>query len=265
MTDLSHDLDRLDSFARDLADAARAETLTRWQGGWIADDKSQGGAYDPVTEADREAERVMRNLIEAHFPDHGIYGEEFPDRPAQGRYSWSLDPVDGTRSFICGLPTWVTLIALLDEGRPVLGVIDVPRLNERYVGYGDHAVLSSPMAECSLSASGCTTLAEARVSTTDPFLFVEAEAEGFDRLRRRSRTTRYGHDGYGYARLAAGSLDLIVESGLKPHDYNALIPLVRAAGGTIGDWQGGEDFAAGRIVAAATRPLYEEAVHLLEG
>src|SRR5690242_19692020 len=106
------DLDRFDLFARDLADAARAETLPLWQGGWVADDKSQGGAFDPVTEADRAAERAMRTLMEAHFPDHAIVGEEFADRPAQGSHAWSLDPIDGTRSFICGLPTWVTLIAL---------------------------------------------------------------------------------------------------------------------------------------------------------
>jgi myo-inositol-1(or 4)-monophosphatase len=265
MNDLIQDLDRLDAFARELADAARAETLTRWEGGWIADDKSDGGAYDPVTEADRAAEQAMRTLIEARFPDHGVQGEEFPDRPARGRYGWSLDPIDGTRSFICGLPTWVTLIALLDGGEPVLGLIDVPRLNERYIGYGSLAILSSPIAESSLKTSACTSLAEARVSTTDPFLFVEAEAEGFDRLRRQSRTTRYGHDGYGYARLAAGSLDLVVESGLKPYDYNALIPVVRAAGGTFGDWQGGEDFASGRVIAAATPALYAQAVGLLAG
>jgi myo-inositol-1(or 4)-monophosphatase len=262
---LLQDLDRLDAFARELADAARAETLPRWQGGWVIDDKDEGAGFDPVTEADRGAEQAMRTLIEAHFPDHGIQGEEFPDRPAQGRYSWSLDPIDGTRSFICGLPTWVTLIALLDQGEPVLGLIDVPRLNERYVGYGELAVLSSPMADASLRTSQCSGLADARVSTTDPFLFVDAEAEGFERLRRRSRTTRYGHDGYGYARLAAGSLDLVVESGLKPYDYNALIPVVRAAGGTIGDWRGGEDFGPGRIIAAATPALYAEAVDLLAG
>jgi myo-inositol-1(or 4)-monophosphatase len=259
------DLDRLDAFARDLAEVARAETLPRWQGGWIPDDKSEGGVYDPVTVADRAAEQAMRTLIEAHFPDHAIHGEEFPDRPGTSRFAWSLDPIDGTRSFICGLPTWVTLIALLDRGEPVLGLVDVPRLGERYVGYGDLAVLTTTMGESSLATSGCTSLDEARVSTTDPFLFVEAEAEGFDRLRRRSRTTRYGHDGYGYARLAAGSLDLVVESGLKPYDYNALIPLVRAAGGTIGDWRGGQEFHHGRIIAAATRALYEEAVELLAG
>jgi histidinol phosphatase-like enzyme (inositol monophosphatase family) len=263
MTDLLLDFARLDAFARDLADAARSETLPRWQGGWTADDKNEGGIYDPVTEADRGAELAMRTLIEAHYPDHGIAGEEFPDRPAQGRYTWSLDPIDGTRSFICGLPTWVTLIALLDDGEPVLGLIDAPRLGERYIGYGELGRLSTPAGDSGLRTSGCNRLAEARLSTTDPFLFAGAEAEGFDRVRGQSRTTRFGHDGYGYARLAAGSLDLVIESGLKPFDYNALIPVVRAAGGAIGDWQGGQDFGPGRIVAAASQSLYDEAVALL--
>jgi myo-inositol-1(or 4)-monophosphatase len=116
-----------------------------------------------------------------------------------------------------------------------------------------------------LKASDCARLGSARLSTTDPYLFEEDEAEAFERVRRSARTTRYGQDGYAYARLAAGTLDLVVECGLKPHDYNALIPVVRASGGVIGDWTGGEDFSAGNIIAAATRELYEEAVSLMTG
>ncbi|TMJ12738.1 MAG: inositol monophosphatase family protein [Alphaproteobacteria bacterium] len=239
------------AFAHRLADAARAETLPRWRTGLDADDKG-GRDFDPVTDADREAERAMRALIEAEYPEHGIAGEEFPDRAASGPFCWSLDPVDGTRSFICGLPNWVTLIALLEDGAPVLGLIDAPCLGERYVGFEG--------AE-GLRTSGCTALAEARLSTTDPYLFEDPGQ--WERLRGAARTVRYGHDGYAYARLAAGSLDLVVECGLKPHDYNALIPVVRAAGGMIGDWHGGEDFGAGNVIAAATRALYEEAVALL--
>lgn len=257
-------LEQLARFAVELAGAARSETLPRWQEGCLADDKSGGGLYDPVTEADRCAEQAMRRLIEARFPDHGIQGEEYPERPARGRYAWSLDPIDGTRSFICGLPTWVTLIALLDEGVPVLGLIDAPRLGELYLGCEGRATLSRDAGETRLATSGCFAIGDARLSTTDPFLFAGAEAEGFERVRRAARTTRYGHDGYAYARVAAGSLDLVIESGLKPYDYNALIPVVRAAGGAIGDWNGGEDFGAGRIVAAASRPLYDEAVRLLD-
>jgi myo-inositol-1(or 4)-monophosphatase len=251
------------AFMRELADAARGETLRRWALGIAADDKSGGSAFDPVTEADREAERVMRGLIEARYPDHGIAGEEFPDKEPAGPFLWSLDPIDGTRSFICGMPTWVTLIALLEEGAPAVGLIDVPRLGERYLGDCERTLLISAEGETRLSASGCDRLADARFSTTDPFLFTGAEADPFAELQKRVRTTRYGHDGYAYARLAAGSIDLVVETGLKTHDYNALIPVVRGSGGVIGNWSGGNDFAAGQVVAAATPRLYDEAVALL--
>ncbi|MDB5694327.1 MAG: inositol monophosphatase family protein [Alphaproteobacteria bacterium] len=246
------DLETMMRFAERLADAARAETLPRWRTGCAAADKNEGGAWDPVTEADREAERAMRRLIEAEFPDHGIQGEEFPEKKGKGRWSWSLDPVDGTRAFVCGLPSWTTLIALLDEGQPVLGVIDAAPLDERYVGPGGDR-----------KTSGCTTLAEARLSTTDPYLFSAAETQAWDRVRQRVRTTRYGLDAYGYARVAAGSLDLVIEAGLKPHDYNALIPVVCAAGGAIGNWEGGEDFSGGRVIAAATPGLYRAALEAM--
>jgi histidinol phosphatase-like enzyme (inositol monophosphatase family) len=256
------ELEKIRRFAERLARAARAETLPRWRDGGVAADKNEGGAWDPVTEADRAAERAMRRLIEAEFPDHGIGGEEYGDRPAAGRWSWSLDPIDGTRAFVCGLPSWTTLIALLDEGRPVLGVIDAPALDELHVGAGS-GLLRAAGTETPLATSGCTRLAEARLSTTDPDLFDGADTEAWERVRSRVRVTRYGLDGYGYARLAAGSLDLVVEAGLKPHDYNALIPVVRASGGAIGDWQGGEDFSAGRVIAAATPELYRAAVEAM--
>jgi myo-inositol-1(or 4)-monophosphatase len=254
----------LKAFMLELADAARGETLPRWGLGLAAEDKGGGRGFDPVTEADREAERAMRGMIEARFPHHGIAGEEFADKAAAGPFLWSLDPIDGTRSFICGMPTWVTLIALLEDGAPTLGLIDAPRLSERYFGDCESALLISADGETRLFSSGCERLADARFSTTDPFLFTGAEADPFAQIQKQVRTTRYGHDGYAYGRLAAGSIDLVVESGLKPHDYNALIPVVRGSGGVIGDWSGGQDFTAGRIVAAATRALFEEAVRLLE-
>ena len=256
------DLPELIAFARQLADAARAETLARFRDAVEVGNKDAGQGFDPVTEADRAAEQAMRALIEQAHPDHGIRGEEFPERAARGRYAWSLDPIDGTRAFICGTPTWVTLIALLQDGRPVAGIIDAPVLGERYSGSADRADLETQSAR-KIRTSACLTLAEARLSTTDPFLFRDAERDGFERLRHAARTARYGLDGYAYARLAAGSIDLVVESDLKPYDYNSLIPVVRAAGGMIGDWQGGEDFSAGRILAAATPQLYEEAVRTL--
>lgn len=246
-------------FAEALADAARAETLPRFDVGCAADDKGGPAGFDPVTEADREAERVMRALIEAEHPDHGISGEEYGDKPASGPFSWSLDPVDGTRAFVCGMPTWVTLIALLRDDLPVLGVVDVPRLDERYVGYGEECWLNGRPVE----VSGCRSLAEARLSTTDPFLFSGEEEAGFTRIRKAVRTARYSQDGYAYARLAAGTIDIVIESGLKPHDYNALIPVVRGAGGVIGDWKGGSDFPAGCVVAAASLELFDAAIEML--
>ena len=251
------------AFARELASAARRKTVARFNQGVAVENKGGAATFDPVTEADRAAEQVMRSLIAERFPDHGISGEEFPATTGVGQYGWSLDPIDGTRSFICGLPTWTTLIALLEDGAPALGIIDAPILDETYVGSGSEAWLAHGDQQTAIRVSGCRDLSEARLSTTDPSLFDENESAAFDRLRRTCRVTRFGHDGYAYARLAAGSLDLVVESGLKPHDYNALVPVVRAAGGQVGNWTGGPDLAGGAIIAAASRDLYEAAVELL--
>ena len=249
--------------ARRLAGAARGETMPRFRVGGAVEDKGHAGWFDPVTEADREAERAMRALLEQDYPDHGVSGEEFPERPARGPFGWSLDPVDGTRSFICGLPTWTTLIGLLEQGRPVLGVIDAPALDELTMGWGGEARLISSRGERGLRVSGCTTLAEARLSTTDPAMF--ADTPGFADLAGQVRTIRYGHDGYAYARLAAGGLDLVVEQGLKTYDYQALIPVVRGAGGVIADWQGGDDYEGGQVIAASTPELFEEARTVMVG
>jgi myo-inositol-1(or 4)-monophosphatase len=253
MTDLT-------SFALRLASLARAETLPRSAQWGDAANKAGPAGYDPVTEADVEAERAMRTLIEAEHPDHGIVGEEFGTKPARSRYSWSLDPVDGTRAFVCGLPSWTTLIALLEDGAPVLGVIDAPRMDEIYVGTTDGSRLITTFGEQELRCSRCQRLAEARFATTDPYLFAGGEREAFEQLRSAARLTRYGFDAYAYARLAAGSLDLVVESGLKSWDYQALIPVVRSAGGVVGNWRGEDEFGAGQIVAAATPALFEQAL-----
>ena len=249
------------AFADRLADAAQAETLPRWRGTGAANKAASG--YDPVTEADIAAEDAMRALIRAEYPDHGIAGEERGETAGASSYSWSLDPIDGTRAYVCGLPSWTTLIALLRDGAPVLGIIDAPRVGERYVGSPEGAWLIDGAGDTPLATSGCMALAEARLATTDPYLFEGAEAQAFARVRHAARLTRYGLDAYAYARLAAGSVDLVIESGLKPHDLNALLPVVRGAGGVVGDWSGGEDVSGGRLLAAATPELFEAAVALL--
>ena len=259
------DLAELRAFARTLAAIAREQTLYWLRAGAQADDKNEGGPFDPVTEGDRAAERAIRAAIKARYPEHGVSGEEFGDTPGEGPWRWSLDPIDGTRAFVCGLPSWTTLIALLHEERPVVGVIDAPRLDELFVGTGAETRLVSEGRERAVRVSACRTPAEARLSTTDPYLFAADKADGFARVREATRLTRYGLDAYAYARLAAGTLDLVVESGLKPHDYNALIPVVRGAGGVIGNWRGDEDdFSEGAVVAAATRELFDAAVALLQ-
>lgn len=251
----------LATFACRLADAARAETMSRWREAGRAENKDAGGGYDPVTQADVAAERAMRAIIVETYPEHGIAGEELDDRPSTSGLVWSLDPIDGTRSFVCGLPTWVTLIALLRDGEPVIGLIDAPRLDERYLGFGG-STRQLP-GEGLLRTSGCRDIADARLSSTDPGLFAGGQSEAFDRLCARCRVVRYGHDGYAYARLAAGSIDVVVEAGLKPYDLMALIPVVQGAGGVVGNWDGGSDVSDGRVVAAATTELYEQAVALL--
>jgi len=247
-------------FFAELSAVARAAIAAELQQGLVADNKQLGG-FDPVTEADRATERALRAAIEARFPEHGIWGEEYGMARAEARVRWSLDPVDGTRALVCGLPSWAVLVGLLEDGRHVAGMIDLPALDECLVGM-DGTTRRNGLA---VRSSGCTTLADARLSTTDPNLFAGGEHEAFERVRLSCRVTRFGLDAMAYARVATGDIDLVVENGLKPHDYDALVAVVRGAGGHIGDWEGNENFQPGRVVAAATRELYDKAVSLLTG
>ncbi len=256
-------------FAERLRDAARGETLPRFRAGAAVVNKNEA-AFDPVTEADREAERAMRALIEEAFPDHGIVGEEFGVREGKGPWRWVLDPVDGTRAFVCGAPTWTTLIALEHEGRPVLGIIDQPYSDDCLVGFGGETRFHRGGVARACRASGVAALAEARLSTTDPSpnaYFDAAAAAAFARLAEETRVSRYSMDAYAYGLLAAGELDLIVETKLQHHDYAALVPVIENAGGVITNWKGepvGSD-TRGETLAAATPALHEAAMKVLAG
>lgn len=248
----------------DLADflrqlSATAREITRGAAVPAADNKAGGHAYDPVTELDRGAERALRAAIEGAFPEDGIEGEEYGLVRGEASRRWLLDPVDGTRALICGLPSWTTLVALLEDSEPVAGFIDAPALDELMIGLPGSTMLNGAPAR----VSGCTALAETRLSSTDPYLFDGPEAAAFERVRRAVRLTRFGYDALAYARLAAGHLDLVIENKLQRHDWAALVPVVRGAGGVIGDWHGGTDFEQGSIVAAATPQLYEATAALL--
>ena len=244
------------AFFAHLSTVARTAIAAELAKGLRPDNKASDG-FDPVTEADRAAERALRGVLESAFPDHGIWGEEYGASREGAAVRWSLDPIDGTRALVCGLPSWAVLVGLIVGGRHVAGMIDLPALDETLV-----AVDGVTMGNAAIvRTSGCARLAEARLATTDPYLF--ADRAPFERLREAARVTRYGLDALGYARVATGGLDLVVESGLKCHDYDALVAVVRGAGGTIGNWAGGEDLSRGDVVAAASPALYDEALALL--
>lgn len=227
------EIDQLKAFALTLADAAAKVSLAHFRRLPETENKLDEG-FDPVTIADREAERVMRALIEEHYPDHGIDGEEYGIKPTIGALSWCLDPIDGTRAYIAGLPTWGTLIALLEDGVPIMGIIDQPYIGERYVGYPGGAELNgTPITTRALSA-----LKDAVVMTTDEHLFTPDQRSAFMRLRDTARLTRYGFDCYAYGVLAAGHIDIVAETGLQTYDRMALIPVIRGAGGSATDWHG---------------------------
>jgi inositol-phosphate phosphatase/L-galactose 1-phosphate phosphatase/histidinol-phosphatase len=248
------------AFAHELADRA-GEVLRRYYRAPIAVDYKADES--PVTIADREAERVMRDLIRSRFPEHGIEGEEFASEHGDAELVWSLDPIDGTKAFLVGRPTFGTLISLLRQGKPVLGIIDQCVSHERWVG-----VLGEP-STCNGSAirvRPCPDLAHAVLSTTAPEMFRTAEqAAAFARVARAVRFPVYGGDCYAYGLLAMGFTDLVIEADLDLHDFAALVPVIEGAGGVITDWQGRAlgPGSNGRVVAAGDRRVHAQAQALL--
>lgn len=227
------------------------------------DNKAGGQGFDPVTEADRAAEIAMRNLIRQHFPNHGIVGEEFDDERADAEFVWVLDPIDGTKSFVAGLPVWGTLIALTHHGEPAFGLMHQPFIRERFSGDGTGARYRGPAGARNLSVRRCAKLEEATLFTTSPLLMNDADRACFGRVEKRVRLSRYGGDCYAYCLLAAGHLDLVIETELKPHDVAALIPIVRGAGGIMTAWDGGPPQNGGRIIAAGDARAHEAAMKML--
>ena len=228
------------------------------------DNKSISQDFDPVTEADRAAEAVMRRLIKFHFPQHGIVGEEFGNEREDADYVWVLDPIDGTKSFIAGFPIWGTLIALLHKGVPVFGMMHQPFIGERFSGDNQTANYQGPSGERRLAVRRCATLKDATSFTTSPLLMNEADRAVFGGIERAVKLSRYGGDCYSYCMLAAGHLDLVVETELKPYDIAALIPIVTGAGGIITNWEGKPAQDGGRIIAAGDPRIHEAALKLLK-
>lgn len=248
----------------DAAEIAAAVTLPRFRSGIAVDNKRAEG-FDPVTEADREAELKIREAIATRFPDHGIIGEEWDDKAAGSRFTWIIDPIDGTRAFITGIPVWGTLVGLMIEGRSVAGLMAQPFTGEVYLGLPGQASYYRGTDRRDLRTSGRTRLAEARISATSPDQFVEdRHARGWNALLARTLVVRYGLDCYAYCLLAAGHLDLVVETGLKNVDIAPLIPMIVGAGGIVTTWDGGPAEQGGDCVAAATPELHAAAMELLK-
>lgn len=246
-------------FMRRIAAIAARETLARFRLPGLVANKVTG-SFDPVTEADRETEKALRALIKAEFPDHGILGEEFGSEGAGARHVWVVDPIDGTRSFISGIPLWGTLVGLTVDGDAVAGMMAQPFIGELFYATGDGANYEGPHGKVRLSTRSTKSLSEATLCTTTPAIFEPHRRGSFDRLERQVRLSRYGTDCYAYCMLAAGQIDLVVESGLLPYDIVALIPIIEQAGGVVTDWDGGPAESGGGIVAAANGTLHAMAL-----
>jgi myo-inositol-1(or 4)-monophosphatase len=251
--------------AHRLADRSGRAILPHFRKSIAVDNKGHQGQFDPVTAADRAAERVICRLIGQHYPDHGVIGEELGARGSDARFRWVIDPIDGTRAFITGTPMWGTLIGLLDGQQPVLGVMDQPYTRERFWSGSKtaHARTASGKAR-RIRTRACRRLGDAMVMTTNPDLFSSGEElEAFQRVKAQARMVRYGGDCYAYCMLAGGWIDLVIEAGLNSYDVVALIPIIERAGGRITTWDGGSATSGGRIVAAGDPHLHERALKLL--
>jgi myo-inositol-1(or 4)-monophosphatase len=229
------------------------------------ENKAGPGQFDPVTAADRAAETAMRTLIRQSFPDHGIIGEEFGNERTDAEYVWVLDPIDGTKSFITGMPAWGTLIALTRAGEPVYGMMHQPFTRERFIGDGRGARYHGPAGERALRVRRCAELSEALLMTTSPLLMQQADREAFGKVEKAVRLSRYGGDCYAYCMLAAGHVDLVIETELKLYDILPLIPIIAGAGGIVTTWDGGAPTAGGRIIAAGDKRVHEAAMRILNG
>ena len=253
------ELDAHLALAVDLAEAAGAAIRPYFRRPLAVDDKPD---LSPVTIADRAAEMAMRRLIAERFPEHGIIGEECGREREEAEFVWVLDPIDGTKSFISGVPLFGTLIALAHRGRPILGIIDQPIARERWIGaIGRSTTFNGDVVRC----RACPALAGATVFATSPDMFRGEDAAGFARVAGSAKLVRFGADCYAYGLLALGLIDLVIEASLKPYDFSAMLPIIEGAGGVVSDWRGAPLSLAsdGHVVVAGDRRAHEAALALL--
>lgn len=248
------DLNARLTLARELADHARTLTLPLFKSGMTVENKAGGSDFDPVTNADKAAELALRERIIAAYPDDEIVGEEFDDRPGTSGWIWTLDPIDGTRGFVAGIPVWSTLIAVGYHGAPLIGIVDLPAMGaagERYIGTPDGTIREDADGSTALQTRKCEALTDIILGCTEPLsMFSQGERASYEMIRRTARFSRLGLDAYGYCMVAAGRMDMIIEAQLKPCDVRALIPVIEGAGGSMTDWHAGSAAEGGRVVAA---------------
>jgi myo-inositol-1(or 4)-monophosphatase len=261
------EISELTSFAEELADLSGKAILPHFREQLLVHNKLGDSGFDPVTEADREAERVIRARIKLRFPSHGVMGEEDGHEHGASSFTWVVDPIDGTRAFMCGMAQWGTLIALNDGERPIIGVLDQPYMRERWIASNGHTRFHHAHGETrTLKTRRCAQLKAAVLSTTSPVdYFDETEQRAFWALSGQARLTRFGGDCYAYGLLAMGFIDVIVEAALKPWDIQALIPIVENAGGVVTTWDGRAAQEGGRIVACGDPRLHAAVLEVLAG
>lgn len=254
----------LEACAHALADAARLVILPYFRSVGLEADNKDASGFDPVTEADRAAERAMRVVLADLRPDDGVLGEEYGSTQGSTGLTWVLDPIDGTRAFLSGTPTWGVLIAVMDEGGgPVMGIVDQPFIGERFFGGFGAAWVDGPTGRKDLTTRTARPLDQAILFTTFPEVGSEAEGRAFHDLAAQVKLTRYGLDCYAYALLAAGQIDLVVEAGLAAYDIQGPMAVIQAAGGIVTDWTGGPVHMGGRVVAAANPEIHAAALAVL--
>ncbi len=257
--------DHLVAVSNKLAVVSRTKALASFRMSGLFTENKDADGFDPVTKADRDAEAAMRDVLAVERPDDGIIGEEFPPVEGSSGLTWVLDPIDGTRSYICGAPTWGVLIAVSDETGPLMGMIDQPYIGERFVGGFGRAEYDGPFGVRPLKTRPARPLSEATILTTFPEVGTDEEGRAFHSVSRRGQLTRYGMDCYGYALLALGQVDLVIEAGLNAYDIQAPIAVIQAAGGIVTDWAGGPAHNGGRALAAANPQIHAEALDILRG
>lgn len=257
------DIDRYLEFAIEAVEQAGPIALKYFRRGAAVANKKSDGFFDPVTAADREIESFLRERIAQRFSGHGVIGEEHGAAAGSSSLSWVIDPIDGTRAFISGMPAWGMMMGLVEGGEPRIGVVHQPFLGETFVGDRERAWLRAAGRRTEMHVRSSVRLADAVLYCTHPSMFSAAELGAFDRVAAACRMSRFGGDCYSYCLLALGEIDVVIESSLQPYDILPLIPILEGAGAVVTDWQGNPPLAGGAVVVAATAELHAEAMAAL--